>query len=78
MGKDIGQIYKYSQSQLSTSSLKAPVSSSSYPQASSAIKLTTAPVPSVIEKNQEICSRHNSMTKLWCTLFKYKNKRNMG
>ena len=29
MGKDIGQIYKSSQSQLSTSSLKAPVSSSS-------------------------------------------------
>ena len=32
MGKDFGQIYKYIQSKLSTSSLKEPVSSSSYPQ----------------------------------------------
>ena len=51
MGKDIGQIYKYSQSQLSNLSLKAPVSSSSDPQTSSAIKLTTTPFPSVIDKN---------------------------
>ena len=41
MGKDIGRIYKYSQSQLSTSSLKAPVSLSSEPRTSSDIKLTT-------------------------------------
>ena len=52
MGKDIGQIYKLSQSQLSTSSLKAPVSSSSDPQTSSAIKLTTTCVPSATDKNQ--------------------------
>ena len=52
MGKDIRQIYKYSQSQLSTSSLKAPVSSSSDPQTSSAIELLTTPVPSVKDKNQ--------------------------
>ena len=52
MGKDIGKIYKYSQSQLSTSSLKAPVSSSSDPQTSSAIGLTTTSVPSVRDKNQ--------------------------
>ena len=52
MSKDIGQIYKHSQSQLSTSSLKAPVSLSSDTQISSAIKLTTTPVPSVTDKNQ--------------------------
>ena len=50
MGKDIGQICKYSQSQLSTSSLKAPVTSSSEPEKSSAIKLTTTTFPSVTEK----------------------------
>ena len=44
MGKDIEQIYKYSQSQLSTLSLKAPVSSSSDPQTSSAIELTTTSI----------------------------------
>ena len=52
MGKDIGQMYKHGQYQLSTLSLMASVSSSSYPQTSSAIKLTTTPVPSVTEKNQ--------------------------
>ena len=52
MGKDIGQIYKYSHSQLSTSSLKGPVSSSSNTQTSSAIELTTTSVPSVTYKNQ--------------------------
>ena len=52
MGKDIGQIYKYSQSQLSNLSLKAPVSSYLDPQTSSAIKLTTTSVPSVRDKNQ--------------------------
>ena len=52
MGKDIGQIYKHSQSQLSTSLLKAPVILSSDPQTSSAIRLTTTSVPSVTDKNQ--------------------------
>ena len=52
MGEDIGQIYKHSQSQLSTSSLKVTVISSSDPQTSSAIKLTITSVPSVAEKNQ--------------------------
>ena len=54
MGKDIGQIYKYSKSQLSNLSLKAPVSSSSDTQTSSAIGLTTTSVPSVRDKNQTI------------------------
>ena len=52
MGKDIGRIYKHSQSQLSTLSPKASVSSSSDSQKYSAIELTTTSVPSVIEKNQ--------------------------
>ena len=52
MGKDIGRIYKHSQYQLSTSSLKAPVSSSSEPQTSSAIELTTTSVPSATDKHQ--------------------------
>ena len=52
MGKDIGRIYKYRQSQLSTSSLNAPVSSSSDKQTSSAIKSTTMYVTSIKEKNQ--------------------------
>ena len=50
MGKYIGRIYEYSQSQISTLSLKAPVSSSSDPQTSSAIELTTTYVPSVRNK----------------------------
>ena len=50
MSKYIGQIYKYSQSQLSTLSLKAPVSSSSDPQISSAIELTIKSIPSVRDK----------------------------
>ena len=52
MGKDIGQIYKHSQCQLSTSSFKAPVSSYSEPQTSSAIELTTTSVPSATDKHQ--------------------------
>ena len=52
MGKDIERIYKHSQSQISTFSLKAPVSSSSDPQTSSAIELTTTPISSVTDKNQ--------------------------
>ena len=52
MGKDIGWIYKHSQPQLSTLSLKAPVSSSSEPQTSSDIELTTTSVLSETEKYQ--------------------------
>ena len=52
MEKDIGRIYKHGQSQLTTFSLKTPVSSSSESQTSSAIKLTTMSVCSVTEKNQ--------------------------
>ena len=52
MGKDIVQIYKHSQPQLSTSSIKAPVISSSEPQKSSAIKLTTTYIPSTTDKHQ--------------------------
>ena len=54
MGKYIGQIYKHSQSQLSTLSLKTPVSSSSEPQTSSAIELTTTSIPSIPEKTKTI------------------------
>ena len=53
MGKDIERNYKHSQSQLSTLSLKTPVSSSSEPQTSSAIELTTTSIPSAKEKNQK-------------------------
>ena len=52
MGKYIGQIYKHGQSQISTLTLKTPVSSSSEPQTSLAIKLTTTSVASITEKNQ--------------------------
>ena len=48
----MGRIYKHSQSQLSTFSLKTPVSSSSEPQKSSAIELTTTSAPSVKDNNQ--------------------------
>ena len=53
MGKDIVKIYKHSESQLSTLSLKTPVGSFSEPQTSSAIELTTTYVPFVTEKNQK-------------------------
>ena len=52
MGKGIGRIYKHSQYQLSTSSLKALVRSSSESQTSSAIEITTASVPSARDKHQ--------------------------
>ena len=55
MSKEIGRLYKYSQSQISTLSLKAPVSSYSDPQISSAVKLTRTSVPSVTDKNQNNC-----------------------
>ena len=52
MVKDIGKFYNHSQYQLSTSSLKAPVSLSSEPQTSSVIELTTTSVPSAKYKHQ--------------------------
>ena len=52
MGKDIERIYKHDQYQLLTLSLKAPVSSYSEPQKSSAIELSTTSVPSATEKRQ--------------------------
>ena len=52
MGKVIGRIYKLSQYQLSTSSLKSPVSSSSETQTSSAIELITTSVPYATDKHQ--------------------------
>ena len=52
MEKDIGKFYKYSQSQHSILSLKTPLSSSSDPQTSSAIELTTTSVPSTTDKHQ--------------------------
>ena len=61
MGKDIGQIYKHSQSQLLTSSIKAPVSLSQESQTSSAIKVTTTSIPSIIYKHQNnyvLCSQN--------------------
>ena len=52
MGKEIGRIYKHSQSQISTFSFKAHVSSYSEPQTSPDIELTTTSVPSATDKNQ--------------------------
>ena len=54
MGKDIGRIYIHSQSKLSTFSRKTPVSSSSEPQTSSAIELTTIDVPYATENIKTI------------------------
>ena len=62
VGKDIGRIYKHSQSQLSTSSFKAPLHSYSDSQTSSSIELTTTSVPSFRDKNQNdsvLCSHHS-------------------
>ena len=61
MGKEIGKIYKHSQSQLSNLSIKAHVSSSSESQTSSTIKLTTTSVPSITYKHQNnhvFCSQN--------------------
>ena len=61
MGKDIRQIYKHGQSQISTLSPKKPVSSSPEPQTSSDIELTTTSVPFVTEKHQNnsvLCSQN--------------------
>ena len=62
MGKYIGRMYKHVQSQLSILSLKTSVSSSSEPQTSSSIKLTTTPIPSVIDKNQNNCVLYSQNT----------------
>ena len=53
MGKEIRRIYKHSQSQISTSSLKEPVSLSSEPQKSSTIELTAMSVPSATYKHKK-------------------------
>ena len=62
MGKDILRIYKHSQSQLSTTSIKAPVLSYSDDQTSSYIELTITSVSSVIDKKQTnsvLCSKNS-------------------
>ena len=54
-------MYKHSQSQLSTFSIKASVSSYSEPQTSSATKLPTMSVPSLTDKHQNnsvLCSQN--------------------
>ena len=53
MGKDIRRIYKHIQSQLSTLSINAPVSSYSESKTYSAIKLTTMYVPSITDKHKK-------------------------
>ena len=61
MGKAIRQISKHSQSQLSTQSIKEPILSSSYSQASSSTALTRPSVSSVIYKektNSVFCSQN--------------------
>ena len=55
MGKDIGHIYKHSQSQISTPSIKAPFISYSASQTSSSIELTITSVSSVIYNKQTNC-----------------------
>ena len=54
IGKDIERIYRHSQSQISTLSLKAPVSSSSETKTFLAILLTTTSVPYATDKHQNI------------------------
>ena len=63
MGKDIGQIYKHSQYQLSNSSLKAPVSSSSEHKTTSAFSLITTNFASVTDKHQKhyVLYNHNTI-----------------
>ena len=53
MNKDIENIYKHSQSQISNQSFKSLVLSSIVSQTSSSIKLTTTSVPSVRYKKQK-------------------------
>ena len=52
MVKDIGKIYKHSQYQLSTLSLKTTVSLFSENQTSSTIELRTTSVPYITDKHQ--------------------------
>ena len=62
MDKDIGRIYKHSQSPLSALLFKAPVCSYLASQKASFIELTTTSVPSVREKNQNnyvLCSKNS-------------------
>ena len=62
VGKYIGQIYKHNPYQISNSSFKAPVCSSSDYQTSSSIKLTTTYVSSVRYKKQNnsvLCSQYS-------------------
>ena len=54
MGKDIGKIYKHSQSQISNPSIKALVILYLASQTSSSIELTIAFVPYVRDKNKPI------------------------
>ena len=62
MGKYIGKIHKYSQSQISNMLIKAPAISYSDFQTSSYIELTITSVPSVIDKKQTnsiFCSKNS-------------------
>ena len=59
MKKEMGQNYKHSQYQISTSSMKEPVISSSETQISSAIKLTTTYIPSETDKHQNNCEQRH-------------------
>ena len=67
MGKKIGSIYKYSQSQLSTPPFKEPVLSSSASQKLSYTKLTMTSVSYVIYKKQSnsvLCSPNTTQNYL--------------
>ena len=62
MGKDIGKIYKHSQSQLSTRSNKAPVLSFLASQTLSSIEMRITSIPSVRDKEQTnyvLCSKNS-------------------
>ena len=52
MDKDMGRIYKHSQSQISNPLFMSPVLSYLASQTSSSIELTTTSVPSVTDKKQ--------------------------
>ena len=63
MGKDIDGIYKHSQSQLSTPSIKKPVFPYSASQTSSSINSTRTCVSSIIDKDQTdsvLCSQNTT------------------
>ena len=62
MGKEIGKIYKNSQYQLSTPSIKAPVHLSLDSQTSTSIELAITSIPSVRDKKQTnsiLCSKNS-------------------